>query len=93
MSKSIIHEHFMKLGYINRMGSPRFNGKKTDRISICDSLYKRNEETPFLKQVMGDEKWIIYNNVERKKSWGKRNELPLATPKAGLHPKKVILCV
>ncbi|XP_018053785.1 PREDICTED: histone-lysine N-methyltransferase SETMAR-like [Atta colombica] len=65
-----------------------------DRISICNSLYKRNEETPFLKEVVtGDEKWIIYNNVERKRSWGKRNEPPLATPKAGLHPKKVMVCV
>ena len=64
-----------------------------DRISICDSLYKRNEKT-FLKQVVtGDEKWIIYNNVERKKSWKKRNEPPLATSKTGLHPKKVMLCV
>jgi len=42
---------------------------------------------------MGDEKWIIYNNVERKRSWGKRNEPPLAIPKAGLHLKKVMLCV
>jgi len=35
MSKSTIHEHFVKLGYINRfdicMGSPRFNGEKSDR--------------------------------------------------------------
>jgi len=47
-----------------------------------------------LKQVVtGDEKWIIYNNVEQKRSWGKRNEPSLATPKAGLHPKKVMLCV
>jgi len=64
------------------------------RISICDSVYKRNEETLFLKQVMtGDEKWIIYNNVERKRSWGKWNEPLLATPKVGLHPKKIMLCV
>jgi len=35
------------------MGSPRFNGKKSDGLhSICDSLYKRNEETSFLKQVV-----------------------------------------
>ncbi|GFV37571.1 histone-lysine N-methyltransferase SETMAR [Trichonephila clavipes] len=47
-----------------------------DRISICDSLYKRKEETHFLKQrVTGDEKWIIYNNVERKRSWGKWNRI------------------
>jgi len=65
-----------------------------DRISICDSLYKRDEETPFLKQVVtGDKKWIIYNNFERKRSWEKRNESPLVTLKAGLHPKKVMLCV
>jgi len=66
------------------MSSPRFNGEKSDdRISICDSLCKRNEETPFLKQVVtGDEKWIIYNNVERKRSWGKRNEPPFSHPKS-----------
>ena len=41
---------------------------------------------------MGNEKWILYSNVERKRSWGKRNE-PLPTrPKASLHPKKVMLC-
>jgi len=35
----------------------------------------------------------IYNNVERKRFWGKRNEPPLVIPKADLHPKKVTLCV
>ena len=32
MSKSIIHEHFVKLGYINRFDVwvPRFNGEKSD---------------------------------------------------------------
>jgi len=34
-----------------------------------------------------------HNNVERKRSWRKRNEPPLTTPKAGLHSKKVMLCV
>ena len=42
---------------------------------------------------MGNEKWILYNNVERNRSWGKRNEPPQTTPKAGLHPKKVMLCI
>ena len=63
-----------------------------DQISICDSLYKRNEKIPFFKQVVkGDKKWIIYNNVERKRSWEKRNIPPLASPKAGLHPKEAML--
>ena len=75
ISKSIIHEHFVKLGYINRFDVWILHDltKKNlmDRISICDSLYKCNEEAPFLKQIVtGDEKWIIYNsfNVERKRS-------------------------
>jgi len=96
MSKSTIHEHFVKLGYINRFDVwvPHDLTEKNlmDRISICNLLYKCNEETSFLKQVVtGDEKWIIYNNVERKRSWGKRNEPSLAT--LGLHPKKVMCLV
>jgi len=68
MSKSTIHEHFVKLGYINRFDVwfPHDLTEKNLMDRICDSLYKRNEETLFLKQVvMGDEKWIIYNNVEK----------------------------
>ncbi|KAF2348156.1 Transposase type 1, partial [Trinorchestia longiramus] len=43
--------------------------------------------------VTGDEKWIIYRNVQRKQSWSKRHEPPLAIPKVDLHPKEVMLCV
>ena len=42
---------------------------------------------------MSDEKWILYNNVERKRSWGKQNEPPPTTTKASLHPKKVMLYI
>ena len=42
--------------------------------------------------MTGDEKWILYNNVEWERSWGKRNTSPPTTPKAGLHAKKV-LCI
>ena len=62
-------------------------------ISACDSLLK-HKEVPFLKQfVMGDEKRILFNNVEEKISWNKQNEPPSTTPKASLHPKKVKLCM
>ena len=43
--------------------------------------------------MTGNEEWTLYNNVERKRSWGKRNEPPSNTPKASHHPKKVMLCV
>ena len=29
----------------------------------------------FLKPIVtGDEKWILYNNMEQKRSWGKQNK-------------------
>ncbi|XP_076302859.1 histone-lysine N-methyltransferase SETMAR-like [Lasioglossum baleicum] len=97
-SKSTIHDHIVKLGYVNRFDVwvPHDLTEKNllDRISICDLLHKCNEETPFLKQLwMKGEKLIIYKNVQRKRSWRKRNETPLVTPKAGLHSKKIMLCI
>ena len=69
------------------------NKNLLDHISACNSLLKRNENVPFLKQiVMGDEKWILYNNMEWKRYWDKGDEPPPTTPKAGLHPEKV-MCI
>ena len=46
-----------------------------DRVSICESLLKRNEIEPFLKRMIaGDEKWITYDNNVRKRSWSKLGE-------------------
>ena len=47
----------------------------------------------FKRIVTGDEKWIVYNNVVRKRSWSKRNEPPQITSKAELHQKKIMLSV
>ncbi|GFU66725.1 putative DD34D transposase [Trichonephila clavipes] len=45
------------------------------RISICESLAKRNEIDPFLKwMVTGDEKGVPYDNNLRKRSWSKCDE-------------------
>lgn len=55
---------------------------------------KRNEFDPFLKRIVtGDEKWIVYNNIDRKRSWSKRDEPPQTTSKAKLHQKKIMLSV
>ncbi|CAK9832788.1 Histone-lysine N-methyltransferase SETMAR [Anthophora retusa] len=66
----------------------------TQRISICDSLLKRNEIDPFLKSlIIGDEKWIVYNNVNRKRSWVMQDEPAQTTSKAEIHLKKIMLSV
>ena len=62
------------------------------RINACDLHLKRNEFDPFLKRIItGNEKWIVYNNVVRKRSWSKRDEPPQTTSKAELHQKKIML--
>ena len=43
--------------------------------------------------MTGDEKWILYNNVQWKILWYKWKEPPPITPKVNLHPKKMILCI
>ena len=76
ISKSSTENHLHQLGFVNRFDvwvpHKLSEINLLDRISTCDSPLKRNENVLFLKQiVMGDEKWILYNNVERKRSWGK----------------------
>ncbi|GFX20273.1 histone-lysine N-methyltransferase SETMAR [Trichonephila clavipes] len=46
-----------------------------DRISICETPAKQNEIDPFLKRVVsGEEKWVTYDNIVRKRSWSKHCE-------------------
>ena len=75
ISKSSVENHLHQLGYVNCFDvwvPHKLNEKNLlDHISTCDSLLKRNENVPFLKQiVMDNEKWILYNNVEWKRDCG-----------------------
>ncbi|GFV29115.1 mariner transposase [Trichonephila clavipes] len=46
-----------------------------DQISISETLAKQSEINPFLKRmVTGDEKWVTYDNIVRKRSWKKRDQ-------------------
>ena len=68
--------------------------QKINRIDICDQLMKREEIDPFLKRIItGDEKWIVYNNVNRKRSWSKKDEALERQAKADIHQKKVLLSI
>ena len=40
--------------------------------------------------MTGDKKWILYNNVEGKRSWGNQSKPPPTTPKSGPHPGKIV---
>ena len=67
---------------------------KIEWISAAISLLGRLKNEPFLDRlVMGDEKWVLYNNVQRKRTWKQAGEHGDAMAKTSLHPMKVMLCV
>ncbi|GFV85063.1 putative DD34D transposase [Trichonephila clavipes] len=65
----------------------------TEIIEV-DQLAKRNEIDPFLKRmVTGDEKWVTYYNIVRKRSWLKCGEAAQTVAQPGLTARKVLLCI
>ena len=77
--KSTIDHHIKRLGLVKKLDIWIPHELKeihlTKRINACDLHLKRNEYDPFLKRIItGNEKWIVYNNVVRKRSWSKRDE-------------------
>ncbi|GFX81750.1 histone-lysine N-methyltransferase SETMAR [Trichonephila clavipes] len=60
-------------------------------FSQRQSLLKRHENYPFLKRIItGDEKWVVYNNVKRTRSWSKKDEPAQTISKADIHQKKAV---
>ena len=93
-----VQRHLQQLGYVSSLDvwvpHKLTEENLANRMSICNSLLKRHESDPFLIRIVtGDEKWIIYDNIVRKRSWGIAGEPPNVTPKAGLHPKKILLSI
>ncbi|CAK9820139.1 Histone-lysine N-methyltransferase SETMAR [Anthophora quadrimaculata] len=97
-SQSTVNRHLEKLGKVSKLGvwvphnlSER---NKEDRMSIATSLLSRVKIEPFLNRIVtGDEKWVTYDNIVRKRQWLDKDQPPLPDPKANLHGKKILLCV
>ncbi|KAL6431929.1 hypothetical protein ACFW04_007391 [Cataglyphis niger] len=72
ISYTSIENHLHQLGYISQLNvvpHKLIDANLISRISICDLLLKRQESDPFLKRMITDnEKWVIYNNIARKRS-------------------------
>ncbi|GFT21884.1 putative DD41D transposase [Trichonephila clavipes] len=73
------------------MGSVRFNGEESNgSLFHFDSLYKRNEETPFSKQAVRNGSFIIMLDVKGLRE--KKKERTSSSLKADLHPMVVMFC-
>ena len=64
------------------------------RASICASLLFRQKHEPFLDRIVtGDEKWVCYVNVRRRRQWLDPGQKPFPNVKPDMHPKKIMLCI
>lgn len=74
-SVSTVHDYLKKLGFSSRLDvwvPHELNERQlVERVNVCDMLLQQYQKEPFLKRIItGDESWILYNNVSRKRSWG-----------------------
>ncbi|XP_037929961.1 histone-lysine N-methyltransferase SETMAR-like [Teleopsis dalmanni] len=95
INHNTVLNHLHKAGYKKKIDVwvPHELSEKSliNRISICESLLKRNEIEPFLnRMIVSDEKWITYDT--RKRSWSETDERG-TLPKPELTKKKLMLCI
>ena len=65
-----------------------------DQVAICTSLLARNKIEPILnRMITGDEKWISYENIIRKRAYCEPRKLSPSTSTPNLTLNKKMLCI
>ena len=95
-SQFTICHHFEMIGKMSKPGiwlpSTLSEKYREDRISVVTSLFLRQRNYPFLKNIItGHGKRVFYDNVQCK--WIGRDESQQPIQKVELYGRKVILCV
>lgn len=93
-----VRYHFKRLCFVSKLGdwtphdlSPVQLQK---RVEACQQLLSSHRTFNWLDNLItGDEKWVLYANVQRKRQWLPQHKKPAPTPKPGLHPQKRMISV
>jgi [histone H3]-lysine36 N-dimethyltransferase SETMAR len=68
--------------------------QQKNRRTTCEILLGRQQRKSFMHRIItGDEKWLYFDNLKRKRSWTDPGKAPKLTPKPNIHGKKVLLCI
>ena len=90
--RSSLENRWHQLGYVNCFDVWVLH--KWKKPSWCCSLLEHSENVLFLKQtVTSSEKWILYNQVEWKRLWDKRVEVPPAKHQSSSKESDVVYMV
>jgi len=62
------------------------------RLFACEQLLENQRRKGFLHRiVIGNEKWVHYDNPKRRKSWGVPGHASASTIKPNIHGSKIML--
>lgn len=77
--------------YRIRSRSSRIKGNPPHQSHKHMQLFAKSKpKRPISKRIItGDEKWIVYDNVVRNRSWTKQNTPPQSTSKTNSHQRKI----
>jgi len=65
-----------------------------DGITLHSFCFAKFRKKDFLHKIItGDEKWILYDNPKRRKSWVDPGQPSISTSKPNIHGKKVLLYI
>lgn len=97
-AQQTISDHIRKIGLVWKYSRwvPHELSQKNldDRVVICTSLLARNKIEPFLnRMITGDEKWITYENIVRKRAYCEPGKPSPSTSKPNLTLNKRMLCI
>ena len=84
-----VHYNLKKIGIFNRYDvwvSHKLTEKHLlTRVTVCFSLLVQHKKLSYLNRIVtGDEKWIFYDNMVRKRSWSLPSEPCQTVENAGL---------
>ena len=87
---STVHRHLQQLGKVTKLGKwvphELSENNLKSRVAICSSLHSRQLVSPFLNSLAtGDEKWIFYQNVKRRRQWPGKGDRLQPQPRRELH--------